>query len=59
MQHAGAGDAEAKGVIERWHRTWREEVEDEHYRRTRPVATVSDDDDTADDEANPDDDALF
>ena len=22
-------DAEAKGVIERWHRTWREEVEDE------------------------------
>jgi putative transposase len=29
VQHAGAGDAEAKGVIERWHRTWREEVEDE------------------------------
>ncbi len=27
--HAGKGDAEAKGVIERWHRTWREEVEDE------------------------------
>jgi transposase InsO family protein len=27
--HAGAGDPEAKGVIERWHRTWREEVEDE------------------------------
>lgn len=27
--HAGKGDAPAKGVIERWHRTWREEVEDE------------------------------
>jgi len=29
LVHAGAGDAEAKGSIERWHRTWREEVEDE------------------------------
>lgn len=29
LRHAGKGDAEAKGVIERWHRTWREEVEDE------------------------------
>lgn len=29
LLHAGAGDAEAKGVIERWHRTWREEVGDE------------------------------
>lgn len=29
LLHAGAGDAEAKGAIERWHRTWREEVEDE------------------------------
>ena len=27
--HAGKRDAQAKGVIERWHRTWREEVEDE------------------------------
>lgn len=27
--HAGAGDAAAKGVIERWNRTWREEVGDE------------------------------
>ena len=27
--HTGPGDAEAKGAIERWHRTWREEVEDE------------------------------
>jgi transposase InsO family protein len=25
----GPGDAEAKGAIERWHRTWREEVGDE------------------------------
>ncbi len=29
LLHAGKQDAEAKGVIERWHRTWREEVEDE------------------------------
>ena len=29
LLHAGAGDPEAKGVIERWHHTWREEVEDE------------------------------
>lgn len=29
LLHAGAGDAEAKGAIERWHRTWREEVGDE------------------------------
>lgn len=29
LLHAGKRDAPAKGVIERWHRTWREEVEDE------------------------------
>jgi transposase InsO family protein len=29
LLHAGRRDAEAKGVIERWHKTWREEVEDE------------------------------
>jgi transposase InsO family protein len=29
LRHAGKRDPEAKGVIERWHRTWREEVEDE------------------------------
>lgn len=29
LMHAGAGDGAAKGVIERWHRTFREEVEDE------------------------------
>jgi putative transposase len=29
LVHAGKRDAEAKGVVETWHRTWREEVEDE------------------------------
>ena len=29
LKHAGKRDPQAKGVIERWHRTWREEVEDE------------------------------
>jgi putative transposase len=29
LLHAGVQDAEAKGCIERWHRTFREEVEDE------------------------------
>lgn len=29
LLHTGKGDAEAKGVIERWHRTWRDEVGDE------------------------------
>lgn len=29
LLHTGPRDAEAKGAIERWHRTWREEVEDE------------------------------
>ena len=29
LLHAGKRDAAAKGVIERWHRTWREEIEDE------------------------------
>jgi putative transposase len=29
LLHTGRQDAEAKGVIERWHKTWREEVEDE------------------------------
>ena len=29
LLHTGTKDAEAKGVIERWHRTWRDEVEDE------------------------------
>lgn len=29
LLHTGAGDAEAKGCIERWHKRWREEFEDE------------------------------
>ncbi|MBI3200150.1 MAG: Mu transposase C-terminal domain-containing protein [Myxococcales bacterium] len=29
LLYTGSGDAEAKGAIERWHRTWREEVGDE------------------------------
>ncbi|MCB9706539.1 MAG: DDE-type integrase/transposase/recombinase [Myxococcales bacterium] len=29
LLHAGPGDAAAKGVIERWHRTWRTEVGNE------------------------------
>jgi len=29
LLHTGPGDCEAKGCIERWHRTWREEVGDE------------------------------
>lgn len=29
LLHTGVQDAEAKGAIERWHRTWREEVGDE------------------------------
>lgn len=29
LLHTGKQDCEAKGVIERWHRTWREEVGDE------------------------------
>jgi transposase InsO family protein len=29
LLHTGSGDCEAKGAIERWHRTWREEVGDE------------------------------
>jgi len=29
LLHTQPRDCEAKGVIERWHRTWREEVEDE------------------------------
>jgi transposase InsO family protein len=39
LLHAGRQDAEAKGVIERWHRTWREEVEDE---LPRGVVALSD-----------------
>jgi transposase InsO family protein len=41
LLHAGAGDAEAKGVIERWHRTWREEVEDELPDAPLPLAELA------------------
>lgn len=41
LLHAGAGDCEAKGVIERWHRTFREEVEDELPAEPIPLADLN------------------
>lgn len=41
LLYAGSGDAEAKGVIERWHRTWREEVEDELPDAPLPLADLA------------------
>ncbi|MGO9835249.1 MAG: integrase [Polyangiaceae bacterium] len=41
LLHAGARDAEAKGAIERWHRTWREEVEDELDDRIYTIGELS------------------
>lgn len=41
LLYAGSGDAEAKGVIERWHRTWREEVEDELPDVPLPLADLA------------------
>jgi transposase InsO family protein len=41
LLHTGKGDAEANGVIERWHRTWREEVEDELPAEPLPIADVT------------------
>jgi transposase InsO family protein len=41
LRFAGPGDAEAKGVIERWHRTWREEVEDELPDAPLPLADLA------------------
>jgi len=41
LLHAGRGDAAAKGAIERWHRTWREEVEDELDERVYSIAELS------------------
>jgi transposase InsO family protein len=41
LRHAGAGDCEAKGVIERWHRTFREEVEDELPPEPLPLADLN------------------
>jgi hypothetical protein len=40
LLHAGKQDAEAKGAIERWHRTWREEVEDELPRGPIPLSEL-------------------
>ena len=41
LSHAGKRDAPAKGVIERWHRTWREEVEDELPREVIALEDLS------------------
>ena len=41
LLHAGVQDAEAKGVIERWHRTWREEVGDELPEAPLPLAELN------------------
>jgi len=41
LAHAGVGDGAAKGVIERWHRTWREEVEDELPAEPLPIAELN------------------
>jgi len=40
LLYTGAGDAAAKGAIERWHRTWREEVEDELPDHPIPLAEL-------------------
>jgi transposase InsO family protein len=40
VAHTEARDAEAKGVIERWHRTWREEVGDELPDHPLPLAEL-------------------
>jgi len=40
LRHAGKRDAEAKGVIEKWHRTWREEVGDELPETPIPFADL-------------------
>jgi transposase InsO family protein len=41
LLHAGKRDAEAKGVIERWHRTWRDEVGDELPNHPLPLAELN------------------
>lgn len=40
VTHTEPRDAEAKGVIERWHRTWREEVGDELPAQPLPLAEL-------------------
>jgi len=41
LLHTGVRDCEAKGVIERWHRTWREEVGDELPDSPLPIAELN------------------
>jgi transposase InsO family protein len=41
LLHTGVQDCEAKGVIERWHRTWREEVGDELPADPLPLADLN------------------
>lgn len=41
LLHTGVQDCEAKGVIERWHRTWREEVQDELPAHPLPIAELN------------------
>ena len=41
LLHTGVRDCEAKGVIERWHRTWREEVGDELPKDPIPIAELN------------------
>lgn len=41
LWHTGVQDCEAKGVIERWHRTWREEVGDELPADPLPLAELN------------------
>jgi transposase InsO family protein len=41
LLHTGIQDCEAKGVIERWHRTWREEVGDELPGHPLPIAELN------------------
>jgi putative transposase len=41
LLHTGVQDCEAKGCIERWHRTWREEVGDELPADPLPLAELN------------------
>jgi putative transposase len=41
LLHTGVRDCEAKGVIERWHRTWRDEVGDELPPEPLPIAELN------------------
>lgn len=41
LLHTGKGDCEAKGVIERWHETWRAEVGDELPSHPLPLAELN------------------